>query len=443
MEPTPVLAQGSLARPPAASFPLARVLTATAARAAAPIAIPLYLGVFLGASVLFNGPNALRAATVTRAAEASPAIALGLLAAWVLLTFPLARAVVDLPSTFLLRALPVHRARFVAITGLHLATLSLPWGGLWARGAGLLAGAAALAVAAGAHGLWLARPFDARRPAEIAAALAVLAAAVRPGALTLPLAAAGAAVGVHAAWLRAPERSSRSRGVRLPSSPPAALAVALLLAARRAEPGLILRGALLAALGGLVTPLAARGYDLDAPSAQSALSLGIAAGTLAVAGAGVAAATLRAEQAHAWMLDSVGAGGGLRVVAATAATAAAGVALGLAHGALVARGLDAGPALAARIVGVSGAWGAVIAALAGWHARRAHIAGPRRDRWGPVRLIVLSALAITAVAYLGELAVPLVALLASALAAISAPGAAALPPPRCARAPSGTKGARR
>ncbi len=97
----------------------------------------------------------------------------------------------------------------------------------------------------------------------------------------------------------------------------------------------------------------------------------------------------------------------------------------------------------ARLIALGGAWGAVIAALAAWHARRAHIAGPRRDRWGPVRLIVLSALAITAAAHLAELAIPLVALLAVALAALSVPGAAALPPPRCARVSSGREGKRR
>lgn len=412
-------------------LPLARVLTASAARAAGPIAIPLYLGLLLALPVLFGG-NGMRAADVTRVALASPAVALGLLAAWLLLTAPVARAVVDLPATFALRALPVPREHFVVVTGVHLAAIHLPWVVLWARGEGPAAGLSAAATAAGAHGLILARS---ARPAEIAAGVALLAAAARPGLVTLPLAIGGAALGVAAAWRRAPERASRGRRGALPAWPPAALAASLLRAARRAEPGVILRGALLAALGGLAAPLVARGHDLDVTrdaGAARALSLEIAAFSLGIAGSGVAAAALRAEQAQAWILDAAGVGGELRAAALALATAAAGAALGLAHGALAALGLGTGPWSAARLVAGGAAWGAALGALAAWHARRSAVASTRRDRWGPVRLLGLILVAIAAAGALAELSIPVIAAVAVGLTAVSARTAAALPPPRCA-----------
>ncbi|HLM76395.1 MAG TPA: hypothetical protein VK459_27000, partial [Polyangiaceae bacterium] len=63
---------------------LARTLSASAVRSAAPVGVPLYFGVAIASAVLF-GPNALEARTVTRAMIASPPLALGLFSAWIVL----------------------------------------------------------------------------------------------------------------------------------------------------------------------------------------------------------------------------------------------------------------------------------------------------------------------------------------------------------------------
>ncbi|MCC6558842.1 MAG: hypothetical protein IT372_38410 [Polyangiaceae bacterium] len=414
---------------------LARVLSALALRRAAPVAAPLYFGLFLVGSVLF-GPSGLRAADVTRAAIGSPPVAVALFAAWLLFTAPAARAVLDRPSTFLLRALPVPRWQFVLVTGAHLALLELPWIALWARGDGPLAALAAGATAAGAHGLLFARS---ARPRDLAAAALRLAAAARPGVLHRSvIACAAAPAGVAAGWLRAPERSTRRRSLRMPSSPPAALAAAHLIAITRTESAALLRAVLLAALGGLAAPLAARGHDLTAPASISALSLGIAAWTLSLAGGGIAAAALRAERAKAWLLDSTGAGGALRVLAASGAAAAACAALGLIHGAVATAGLGAGPLLAARLSLLTAALGAAVGVLAAWQSRRAAADGARRGGRDLARRAAAAGLSIAAIAALGEPAVALIELAALALAASSSRRAAALTAPRRARTTTGS-----
>ncbi|AKT41335.1 hypothetical protein [Chondromyces crocatus] len=413
---------------------LFRVLTTTAARAAAPSAVPLYLGLLLVLPVLF-GPNGLRAETVTRAAQASPALALGLLSMWLLLTAHVARAVVELPEALLLRALPVHRGVFLGITGLHLAVIHAPWGVLWGRGEGGLAGMGALAVAVGLHGLLLARS---SRLTELAAAVVLVVVAALPGEASAPLAALVAPLGVMAAWRRAPERTSSARGGGLPHWAPAALAVALLRVARRAEPGVLLRGMVLALLGGLVTPFAIRGHDVEVPAERCALSLQIAGVTLAVGGAGIGAAVLRAEQAQAWLLDALGVSGGLRTRGAAGASGVGGALLGWAHGGLTAFGLGASPTLVVRLVVESTLWGASLGVMAVWHAREALVAGPRRDRVGSIRVLLLSGLTVSLAGWLGEVAIVPIAGLSIALAALSARKAAVLPPPRCARNSGGT-----
>jgi hypothetical protein len=200
---------------------------------------------------------------------------------------------------------------------------------------------------------------------------------------------------------------------------------------------------LLAAVGGLAMPVIAAGHDVDAPAARRALSLGIAAGTVSLGCAGVAAAALRAEQAVSWLLDAAGRGGWVRVAAASGAASVSGAALGAVHGAIGAFGLGGGPAFAARLVVVSGVWGAILGALAAWAARRAHIAGPRRDRWGPLRLAVAAGFSMVCISHWGELAIPVVAAAAAVLAATSARAAGALPPPRCAHPAGQGRGGRR
>ncbi|EYF04542.1 Membrane glycoprotein [Chondromyces apiculatus DSM 436] len=195
---------------------------------------------------------------------------------------------------------------------------------------------------------------------------------------------------------------------------------------------MMLRGALLATLGGLITPLVCRGYDVEMPAARSSVSLQIAAFSLAVAGSGVGASVLRAEQAQAWMLDALGLGGGARAGAAAAAAGIAGGVLGIVHGALAAHGLGAGPGLGARLAVEGAVWGMALGAVGPWAARRAQVLGPRRDRVGAIRVLITVGLATGAVGLLGELSLVAAGGGAVVLTALAARKAADLEPPRSA-----------
>jgi hypothetical protein len=189
---------------------LVRVLGATAGRAAVQRALPLYLGLFLVASVLFEG-NGVRPADVVAAAEQSRVVRLELYGAWTIVSVPALRALLCTPSTFFLRTLPVARWRLLAVHAAGVLLAELPWAAFWIRGGGLGRGLAALCAAIALASLVLSRL---ARPAERAAAvllLAVLSFATPPvlGVVAAPL----AAYGVFRAWLRAPEfPERRARG---------------------------------------------------------------------------------------------------------------------------------------------------------------------------------------------------------------------------------------
>jgi hypothetical protein len=418
------------------------------------VGVPLYFGLGIACAVLF-GPNALEAKSVTRSMSSSPVLALGLFGAWILLGLPIARAALDIPPTFFLRALPVPRWQFLAITGAHLAVVELPWIALFARGEGLAGALFGATSAAGAHCLLIARETGA---VALASATAVLLAIAAP--LPMParfaLAAVSAIPSLAAAWRRAPERASRRTKIKiripLPRRATAALALSYLIAIRRGDPAVFARAVLFTALGGAATPLIARGYDITSAQGLSALSLGIAAGFVAVSVSGIAGAVLRAERRSRWLLDAMGIGGGSRAGAAGGAAAACGAALGALHGALVNLGasglsLDAGilpssgsPSssalsaitLSARLIGLGSLWGASLGALASWNARLAEIEGPREGGRALVRFAVMTGAAILCVAYLGEAALAAGVVFALLLSARSARSAADLPAPLCA-----------
>jgi len=411
---------------------LARVLTTVAARAALPIAIPLYAGLGVVSAVLF-APKAMHAAEVTRAAISSPWLGTGLFAAWVVTTAPIARAVLEMPSTYLFRALPVARWRFWGLSGAHLAIVELPWIILWTRGEGVVSGAAACMAAVAAHALLVARPL---RPLELALA-ALLAAAFVAGApapLLLAVGAVAAPVALSAAWRRAPERDARPRHAPLAGPAALALAVSHLVGLRRAEPTVVVRAVIPVVIGGVITPMAARGYDLDLVAAESALSLVVATLSLAIAVAGIASAIARAERRDRWLLDATGVGGAARVAGASGATAFAGAALGAVHGALAARGLDAGVPLALRLVGLAAAWGAILGVAAAAYGRRAQRGGRKDADRALLGFAFAVAVAVGSISAFGEIVLLPALLAATLVAAISARSATALPEPFCVRA---------
>lgn len=412
-------------------FMLARVLSSSAARSAARLFLPTYFGLGVLGIILF-GPNALRSAEVTRAALTEPAASVALWGAWIILTTPIARAALSLPDTFFLRSMPAPHWHFVLIHGAHLVIVNTLWIALWARGEGPLGAITAAVASVAAHSLIFARP---RRPAELAAAIALALAIGACAPLPLVLAAAvfAAPVGLSAAFQRAPERAARARRAALPSTVPAALAAAYLRSIRRSDAAVFSRALLVGAFGGLVAPLAARGHQIAEPSSVSALSLGVAVGTLSIAVSGVAAAVLRAEYDSRWLLDSSSASGAERVLAASSAVALCGAAIGLIHGSLVSVIAGAAPALAARLLGLSALLGASIAVAAAWQARRAGSEGSRRSGRALARFIAFGLMSIAAIGLLGESALALIAFAALLLAAQSARSAADLPEPLCAR----------
>jgi hypothetical protein len=143
------------------------------------------------------------------------------------------------------------------------------------------------------------------------------------------------------------------------------------------------------------------------------------------------------------MLDATGVGGAVRVAAASGATAVCCAALGLLHGALASAGLGAGPALAARLIGLGTVLGAALGVHTAWHARRATAdgaayrlghasAGAEHGGRDLARRAATLGFSIAGLAAIGEPAVALIAAAALVLASSSARGAAALPEPRCA-----------
>jgi hypothetical protein len=328
--------------------PLARTLVTTAGRAALQRALPLYMGIGMVAAILFEG-NGMRPATLVRLSDSHAPFRTAFWAVWLLVSTPAARAVLCTPSSFFLRALPVPRARFLAIQGALLLVVESPWLWLWTRGAGPLRGAVACAAAVAAHGLLVARP---RRPLELATA-AALAGALVLGLPTPWLAPIAVGVGVFAlrvAWIRAPEQP-RSRDLHVVfGRAPVALALAYLATLYRSHGALALRALFFTAIAAAVTVLTARNDGVLPPDALATLSLTILAPAVTLACVGLSGPVLREEQSARWVFDTCGTHRRVLAGAAAGALAATGALLGALHGVTTAVLVHAGGAAAARLV---------------------------------------------------------------------------------------------
>jgi hypothetical protein len=359
---------------------LARAIASSALRSVTGRGLALYLGIGAVAGWLFAPPNGIRAVDVTEAAALTWQLRLGLWGAWLVAATPVAHALLELPPTFALRALPLPRWYFWVIHGGLLFIAELPWLLLWGRGVGWLTGAAATVAAAAGHALIVARP---RRPKEIVAA-ALLGAAIVwpwPTPLLLPVALAAGAVGVATAWGRAPERGAW-RGwrhvdqVRGPA--PLALMLAYLAMVRRGTSAVLTRGLVAMLLGAGMAILVVRNNDvfdmtrmtnMTHMTTVAALSLGMAAALLAVGAASVASPIALAERRDRWLLDTTGTSGGVRVLGAAGATALWTGLLGATHGLLVGKGIGVSPGSVARLVGEGGCLGGSLGILAAVAAR--------------------------------------------------------------------------
>jgi hypothetical protein len=350
---------------------LARALGSSALRSVTGRGLALYLGIGAVASWLFAPPNGIRAVDVTEAAALTWQLRLGLWGAWLVAATPVAHALLELPATFGLRALPLPRWYFWAIHGGLLLIAQLPWWLLWGRGAGWWAGTAATVAAAAGHALIVARP---RRPTEVGAAICLGAAIVWPwpASVLLPVALAAGTVGVATAWGRAPERAARREWRQVGGPAPLALMLAYLVLVRRGAAAVLVRGLVAMLLGAGMAILVVRNNhvpDLTRMTTVAALSLGVATALLAIGAASVASPMALWERRDRWLLDTTGTSGGVRVLGAAGATALWTGLLGAVHGLLVGTGIGASPGHMARLVGEGGCLGTSLGILAAVAAR--------------------------------------------------------------------------
>lgn len=350
---------------------LARALGSSALRSVTGRGLALYLGIGAVAGWLFAPPNGIRAVDVTEAAALTWQLRLGLWGAWLVAATPVAHALLELPATYALRALPLPRWYFWAIHGGLLLIAELPWWLLWGRGAGWLIGTAAAVTAAAGHALIVARP---RRPKDMVAATLLGAAIVWPwpALLLLPVGLAAGTVGVAAAWGRAPERGARRERRQVGGPAPLALMLAYLAIVRRGAAAVLIRGLVAMLLGAGMAILVVRNNDVPEMTRMTtvaALSLGVAAALLSIGAASVASPIALAERRDRWLLDTTGTSGGMRVLGAAGATALWTGLLGATHGLLVGKGIGVSPVSVARLAGEGGCLGGSLGILAAVAAR--------------------------------------------------------------------------
>src|SRR5687768_194070 len=92
-----------------------RLLLLTAGRAALQRALPLYVALAIGASIVFGG-NGLSPATLAELSARSWPFRVALHLGWALASLPAVQALLATESTFLFRALPVSRLAWLGWT---------------------------------------------------------------------------------------------------------------------------------------------------------------------------------------------------------------------------------------------------------------------------------------------------------------------------------------
>ncbi len=351
---------------------LISLLARTSGAAALRRALPTYLGLFVVAVILFAG-NGVRSSDVVALARASPPTRLGLLAAWLLLALPAARALIAAPSAFLIRAWPIPRARLLAITTAMLVLVELPWLLLWFKGGGVVAGLAATALALGGHGLLLARP---RGSAEVAAALLWLVgvAILSRTALALLASMPALVLAVRRAFIAAPEGIGlrrTGRWVRGGRSRVVAIAQTHLATIARAQRPALLRAVWCAAGGALVAGLAAANNGIAEPARVRAIWRTMAVLAVGWGAAGLVGGIQRVERQAVWLLTVHGVTSITRRLGAALPLGVLGAVLGASAGAVLGHFSPVRAAAALALDGaLAGLAGATAAAFAGRWASR-------------------------------------------------------------------------
>jgi len=353
---------------------LVGVVARTSGAAALRRALPTYLGLFVVAVILFAG-NGVRSSDVVALALGSPPTRVGLLAAWLLLALPAARALLAAPSAFLIRTWPIPRARLLGVTTAMLVLVEVPWLLLWFKGGGVLAGLAATAITLGGHGLLLARP---RGTAEIAAALLWLVAiAILPRPAAALLAGVPAVVlAVRRAFIAAPEQIGVRRArrlVRAGRSTVVALAQMHLATIVRAQRPALLRAIWFAAGGALFAGLAAANNGITDLYRVRVIWRTMAALAIGWGAAGLVGGIQGVERQAAWLLEVHGVTAVTRRLGTALALGGLGASLGATAGAVLGHFSPVRATAALALDGaLAGLAGATTAALAGrWASRGA------------------------------------------------------------------------
>jgi hypothetical protein len=407
---------------------LIRVMARTSGAAAMRRTLPTYLGLFVLAVIFFAGYG-VRSSDVVALSLGSPPTRIALLAAWLLLALPGARALIAAPSAFLIRTWPIPRAHLLGVTTAMLVLVELPWLLLWFKGGGLVPGTAATVLALGGHGLLLARP---RGAVEIAAALLWLAAVAilsRPG-LALLACAPALVLAVRRAFIAAPEKIGvrrTGRWVRAGRSTVVAMAQMHLATIVRAQRPALLRAIWFTGGGTLLAGLATVNNGIAEPSAVRAIWRTSAALAIGWGAAGLVGGIQRVLRQAAWLLDVHGVPAFSRRLASAMALGGLGAALGALGGATLGQILPLRAATTLALDGgLAGLAGATTAALAGRWACR----GAGRDSARLLLAMVVGAAILAACAWFLPSAALLIAS-ASTLAVsdpYGAPGARAAGP---------------
>lgn len=367
--------------------------------------VPLYLGVAAPAAVVF-GPNGMAPADLMQDIRGSVGVRAALWVSWLVVSWPVAQAVLDARWSLYLRWLPAARSVTTLAVAALLVSVQSAWALLWWTGAGPGEAITAATVAAAIHAVGLIAP---RTRAEALVRWLALALGLG-GAIAVPwwgawwpLALVGAAVAlllaVSAAWTRAPEYRRQRRWMPTSRRPSVLLAQRYLSGLARTRLGLLIRCALVVALGAALTHLIGAANDLGAAE-LAIFSVGVAVVTLSACAAGITGPVVDAEQGLSWLLTSMDVRAQVRVRARSLALGVVGAALGCAHGALASWSLGATDM--AYFIGTGALLGFGLCVLAGragaWslttvnaHGRVTHQAGsdrpppqPLATRAGPV-----------------------------------------------------------
>jgi len=261
--------------------------------------------------IAFAG-NGLSASSITRPAERWALVRTALLIAWLILTVPVARALVQDRRVQFLKTLPVPGAHLLAIIGALLLVAESPWVLLWARGSGAVAALAAGLVAMALHTSWLVRPSSWAARAGFLTTLALWLSGspwgtILGASVTFPL-------GLLWAWRSSPSEASARAW---PVKGPVALALGSVHVATmiRAHAAIVARCLLLTLAAATCAVLAVRNNEIRQVSHLTRLVESIYIPLALAPLVGLAGPLLRGERNAAWVLDVAAVSGRQRRVA--------------------------------------------------------------------------------------------------------------------------------